>query len=275
MILSRWQDRLLVVLQPDHGVQTGLFADAWGNEEVPPVQDHRHASTLAARHHDDGWAVWERRPTMDPETGRPVQFHRVIPSEHIEAYRAGIIRAAQHDPWAGLLVSMHGVGLYNDRYGSYRLAELATQELDETETAVVAEFFTDMARLQQRLAGQSLGHDVGDPAHADPLIRHHYLLLQVWDRLSLQFAFRHAADERIAPLPSLSGEAGALVCRSAGAMALTLDPYPFVEDHAAFPVRGFLLEDRPYTDPEDFIAALTAAAPLNLDCTVSRPQHPA
>lgn len=270
MILSRWQGRLLVVLQPDHGTQTGLIARSWGNEEVPAIVDQPAATTLAARHHDDGWAVWERHPTLDDATAQPIQFHAVPPRQHIPAYRAGIERAAQLDPWTGLLVSMHGAGLYNNRYGSYRLTELVEQELSVDEQRIVAEFLSDMAQLQQRLAEESLGHAVHDPACDDPLIRHHYLMLQVWDRLSLQFAFRHAVDGEITPLPSLAGPSSTLRCLSDGAMAMTMDPYPFAVEDALFPVRGYLLDDRSYENPEDFVTALSAAAPLDLDCRVSR-----
>ena len=45
--------------------------------------------------------------------------------------------AAWHDPTTGLLVSMHGAGLYNDRYGTFRLAE---QKFSPPERALVDEF---------------------------------------------------------------------------------------------------------------------------------------
>jgi Protein of unknown function (DUF3891) len=262
----------MVVLQPDHGSQTGLFAQLWGNDEVPALTDHVQSTRMAATHHDDGWAVWERHPTLDGDTGQPIQFHAVAPSEHIAAYRAGIERAAQLDPWTGLLVSMHGAGLYNDRYGTYRLTELVSQDLSPTEQTVVAEFLTDMAELQQRLAGQSLGHHAHNPAHEDPLVRHHYLLLQVWDRLSLQFAFRHASNTDIHPLPVLGSPSGSLACRTHATMALTLDPYPFATDQAVFPVAARMLPDRTYDNPEDFMTALVTAEPFELECRTLRPR---
>jgi hypothetical protein len=270
VIITRWQGRLLVVFQPDHGTQTGLIAEQWGNDEVPALTDFRGAAEMAASHHDDGWAIWERHPTLEPTTGQPVQFHAVDPVEHIAAYRAGISRAAQLDPWTGLLVSMHGAGLYNDRYGTYRLAELSEQTLSPSEQAVVGEFLSDMAALQQDLAQNSLGHAVPGVASDDPLVRHHYLLLQVWDRLSLQFAFRHAADGVISPLPWPAGTPTQLRCTRLGPMALRLDPYPFAGHGGVFPVRGYLVEDRSYRNPEDFLATLTAAATLDLDCRISR-----
>lgn len=266
MIVTSYDHRLLVVRQPEHGVQTGLFAAAWGNDEVLPLPNPALATTLAATHHDDGWAVWESRPGLDPETSRPYQFHAVPPTQHIKAYRAGIARAAEHDPWTGLLVSMHGAGLYNDRYASYRLEEIADQSLTPDERSVVAEFLHDMAVLQQDLAHEAFGHDGPEPAANLPFVREAYLLLQVWDRLSLQFAFRHAADGSIAPLPG----GVALECRNAGAFRLRLDPFPFVDDEVDVPVQAQLVPDRDYTDPEDFLATLSAAPRFALECKVVR-----
>lgn len=261
MILTKVPGGLLVVRQPDHGTQTGLFAAAWGNEAVAPPGEHRRSQELAATHHDDGWALWERRPSLDEATGQPVQFLSLTPFEHVPLYRAGIARAAEHDPLAGLLVSMHGAGLYNDRYGTFRLVE---QDLDEAEQAVVGEFLADMAALQDRLARVALGREPLGHASADPVVREEYLLLQVWDRLSLQYVYRHAADGVIAPLPGVEGEA--LRCANDGSSALCLDPYPFAEDHAVFPVRATTVPDRRYKSPEDFLETLLAAGEVTIEC---------
>lgn len=273
MILSRYQGELLVVGQPDHGTQVGLIAAAWVNGPdhtglaAPP--GHDEANRLAAAHHDDGWAIWERRPDLDPRTGRPVQFYDLAPPEHLPAYRAGIERAARLDPWTGLLVSMHGAGLYNDRYGSHRLAEIGEQRLTEVERTLVEEFLADMAELQRRLYAEAVGHPAppGGP-HELPAVLDSYLLLQVWDRLSLQFVLRHGADGEIAPL---AGPArGTLRCRARGPFVLALDPYPFVADRVELPVVAALVADRAYRDPEDFLATLAAAGPTVLECAAVR-----
>ncbi|OJY43420.1 DUF3891 family protein [Pseudonocardia sp. 73-21] len=271
MILSRYDGRLLVVRQPDHGLQTGLIAAAWGNDEVPAVTEHREASRLAAAHHDDGWAIWERHPDLDPHTGQPTQFHQVKPREHVPAYRAGIQRAAQLDPWTELLVSMHGAGLYNDRYGSYRLAEVGEQSLTDTERELVEEFLTDMARLQASLYTEAIGHAPPSAPHALPEVMSAYLLLQVWDRISLQFALRHAADATIAPLPVPGQQHAEIRCHARGRFRLALDPYPFAESSVALPVTASIVPDRPYTDTEDFLATLSSADHTTIECTATRP----
>lgn len=270
MILSRYDGRLLVVRQPEHGTQTGVIAAAWGNDEIQPVADHREASRLAAAHHDDGWAIWERRPELDPDSGQPIQFHQVKPREHVPAYRAGILRAAQLDPWAGLLVSMHGAGLYNDRYGTYRLEELGEQTLTDDEHSLVKEFLADMAALQKDLYAEAIGHTAPKPPHELPEVMTGYLLLQVWDRISLQFALRHAADGVISPLPLPNGP-GQLHCKARGRFKLALDPYPFDRDELVAPVTAQLIPDRAYQDPEDFLATLAATDQVGIECVIVRP----
>ena len=269
MILTRVPEGLLVVRQTDHGTQTGLFAKAWGNDAVPPPAGSDDA-TLAARHHDDGWAVWERRPSIDHATGQPVQFLALTPVEHVPLYRAGIARAAQHSPWVGLLVSMHGAGLYNDRYGTFRLSE---RQFNADEQALVDEFLSDMATLQDRLAAAAGRGTFGPDNHAsdDPEVRARYLLLQVWDRLSLQYVFRLAGDGVISPLPVGSPAAAgaavtALTCRNDGRFGLALDPYPFVQDQLTFPVAACVVPDRRYRSPEDFLEVVAAAGTTTIEC---------
>jgi len=269
MILSRYDGQLLVVRQPDHGLQTGLIAEAWGNGEVAPPTQHREAGRLAATHHDDGWAIWERRPDLDAATGQPIQFYDVKPREHVPAYRAGIERAAQLDPWTGLLVSMHGAGLYNDRYGSYRLEEIGAQALTDVERALVDEFLTDMAALQADLYADAVGHRAPHAPHELPEVMSSYLLLQVWDRISLQFALRHGADGVIAPLPTAQGR-GQLSCTARGRFTLALAPYPFARDTVEIPVVASLVPDRGYANPEDFIATLAAAGHTVIECVAVR-----
>jgi hypothetical protein len=175
------------------------------------------------------------------------------------------MRAAQHSPWAGLLVSMHGAGLYNDRYGTFRLAE---QRFNAEEQALVDEFLADMEALQDRLA-EVAGHGSFGPGHHacdDPEVRARYLLLQVWDRLSLQYVFRLARDGDISPLPGPGGRALTLTCRHDGAFGLTLDPYPFRDDQMVFPVSSCIVPDRRYRSPEDFLEAVSDAGMTQIEC---------
>lgn len=265
MILAHTNNGLLVVRQPEHGRQTGLFARSWGNECVAPVRAWQDSIQLASTHHDDGWSTWELYPTLDPTTRQPVQFHSVTPFEHIPLYRTGITRVAAIDPLAGILVSMHGAGLYNDRYGTFRLIDL---DLNAEEQFLVKEFLQDMQAFQGTLAA-SIGLHTDDHVSVDPEIRNAYLLLQVWDRLSLQFLYHLTSDGIISPLPIGDGTTTELRCQNVGAFHLALEPYPFQESSMVFPVLGVTVPDRRYKTPEDFLESVRDAREWTIECRVT------
>jgi hypothetical protein len=192
-----WQ----VVLQTDHADLSGAFARAWRT----PVPD---SLVIAAERHDDGWAVWEQAPRVDDE-GKPVNFLEVDIRSHIAFYRAGIAAITEQDPDAGLLVSMHGAGIYRGRYGldpGLGLARAA--ELQDEVDAFVAE------------QEAKFGGDPGD-RQAD------YELLQLFDRLSLYFCMRDVEGGEAAELQGYALE-------PVGPWRVRLAPFPFVESPGHF-----------------------------------------
>ncbi|MFQ5426523.1 MAG: DUF3891 family protein, partial [Gaiellales bacterium] len=112
MFVRETKDAWQIVLQPDHGDLAGQLVRAWSPRPEPLA-----SLELLARRHDDGWAVWERAPALDDE-GRPQNFLDVPVSTHLAFYRAGIAALSDQDPYAGLLLSMHGAGIYTGRYGT-------------------------------------------------------------------------------------------------------------------------------------------------------------
>ncbi len=267
MIFAEFDGGWLAVRQPDHGLQTGLFASRWGNDITAPFDPAAQVIAAASRH-DNGWIEWDdHETTIDPSTDRPWQFFRLPPHEHVPLYRRGIHAAAAHDPYTGLLVSMHGAGLYNDRYGTFRLAE---QHFSAEERTLVDEFLAEQAVFQQSLAERALGRELHTHVTTDPNVWRNYLLLQVWDRLSLQYAFRLAADGEIGPVPLPDGGTSRLRCVSRGEFALALDPYPFDADRLTFPIAARLLPDREYRSAEEFLEILSKAPVRELECTARR-----
>ena len=211
-----WQ----VVLQTDHADLAGAFARAW-SEQGP-----RHeAVALAAQRHDDGWAVWERAPRLD-ETGAPVNFLAVDVRSHLAFYRAGIAAITEQDAHAGLLVSMHGAGIYRQRYGLDPALGLSrAAEAQEEVEAFVAE--------QEAKYGGEPGERLGD-----------YELLQLFDRLSLYFCMRDVE----------TGEAAEIQGHRLEPIApwhVRIAPYPFGESPARF---SLLRRVIPKNAPADVLA---------------------
>ena len=168
--------------------------------------------TIAAERHDDGWAVWEQAPQVDEE-GAPVNFLAVDVRSHLAFYRAGIAAVTEQDPEAGLLVAMHGAGIYRQRYGLDEALGLArAAEAQEDVDAFVAE-------QEAKFAGEL------DARRRD------YELLQFFDRFSLYFCLRdveagEAAElqgYRFEPVGAVAGAARPVPVRRA-ARALLAAP---------------------------------------------------
>ena len=149
MIVRDRGDSWQVVMQTDHADLSAEFARTWA--EVRP----RHESlTIATERHDDGWAVWEQSPRVDAD-GTPVNFLDVDVRSHLAFYRAGIAAVGEQDLYAGLLVSMHGAGIYRQRYG--RDPALGLSRAQEVQGLVDAFVDEQEAGYEERIAELSAG----------------------------------------------------------------------------------------------------------------------
>jgi hypothetical protein len=213
MIVRDRGDGWQVVLQIDHEDLSGAFARAWAE------RDGRHASlTTAAARHDDGWAVWERAPVVD-ETGKPVNFLDVDVSSHLAFYRACIAAVTEQDPYAGLLISMHGAGIYQQRYG--RDPSLGLSRAAEAQALIDAFVAEQEAGFEPRLAATGASDD---ERWRD------YELLQLFDRLSLYFCMRDCENGGGGDPVELQGYTLELVA----AWRVRMSPYPFGDSPAQF-----------------------------------------
>jgi hypothetical protein len=212
MIVLDLGDAWQVVLQTDHADLSGDLARAWAD------QSPRHPSlVVAAARHDDGWAVWERSPQVDG-TGRPVNFLDVDVTSHLAFYRAGIAAITEEDPYSGLLVSMHGAGIYRQRYG--RDPALGLSRAAEAQALVDAFVAEQEASHEERLAGTGASEDDR---------WHDYELLQIYDRLSLHFCMRDAEA-------GSHGEFQGYRIEPLGPWRIGLEPFPFADGPASFSV---------------------------------------
>jgi hypothetical protein len=213
MIVRDHGDDWQVVLQIDHEDLSGAMARAWAEK------GQRHDSlAIAAARHDDGWAVWERAPVVDAASGRPVNFLDVDVSSHLAFYRACIAAVSEQDPYAGLLVSMHGAGIYQQRYGrdpSLGLSRAA--EAQQLIDAFVTEQEDGFAERREQVA-------VSDEERWRD-----YELLQLYDRLSLYFCMRDVESDGAEPV-ELQGYTLELV----EPWRVRMAPFPFAGDAAQF-----------------------------------------
>ena len=219
-----WQ----IVLQTDHADLSGAFADAWVDRGA------RHASVIiAARRHDDGWAVWERSPLVDAG-GAPIAFLDVHVPAHLSFYRAGIAAITDEDPYAGLLVSMHGAGIYRQRYGSDTGLSLSRA----AEVQPLVDAFVEEQESGQAARTQAVGV-------ADELRWADYYRLQWYDRFSLAFCMREWDRPDGAPFA-----VGEYTFSPLGPWRAQVAPYPFAEQPLRFGLVRRVLPKRRWTQPD-------------------------
>ena len=241
MIVRDRGDDWHVVLQIDHEDLSGAFARAWAEKAL------RHESlAIAAARHDDGWAVWERAPVLD-ETGKPVNFLDVDISSHLAFYRACIAAVTEHDPYAGLLVSMHGAGIYQQRYG--RDPALGLSRAADAQALVDAFVSEQEAGFEPRRERAGVSDD---ERWRD------YELLQLYDRLSLYFCMRDVEADGSEPV-ELQGYTLELL----GPWHVRMSPFPFGEAPARFEL---VRRVRPKNDH----AAVLATSPERVAITIDR-----
>jgi len=243
MIVRDRGDSWQVVLQTDHAALSGAVARAWA--ERPP---RRTSLETAAARHDDGWAVWERAPAIDRATGAPVNFLDVDVRSHLAFYRAGIAAIAERDPYAGLLVSMHGAGIYRQRYG--RDPALGLSRAAEVQDLVDAFVAEQEASYEERAAA------AGGVAEDERW--HDYELLQLFDRISLYFCIRDVEADLGEPV-ELQGYGLELVAP----WRVRMRPFPFAESPARFELVRRVL-------PKNGRAEVLATPPERISLTIER-----
>ncbi|WP_459192478.1 DUF3891 family protein [Halosimplex sp. J119] len=268
MIVAETAEGYQFVSQPDHAVLAGQFADAWGSDEFDRPEPFASLA-LAAYAHDTGWRAYDRHPHLDDE-GDPVDFRDMPPDIWVDLYDDGIDAVADVDDYAGLLVSMHGAGLRNQRYG-------LSPEWPET-PAPFRGFVDREHRRQRQLLDALLADERDGPAPVteadrDLLSSLHesrrvadgyagrlwddYRRLQAWDALSLSFCITDSPPGygEIDAVPTTDGDDATLSIVSVGDGAYHIDPYPFETAPLDVTVRVRTVDESVVTDESSLARA--------------------
>ena len=259
MLVRDAGDSWSLVMQTDHGELAGQFARAWR-----PVPERMHSLDVVATRHDDGWFIWEKAPGLDVE-GRPCNYLDVNIESHIAFYRAAITAIREQDPYAGVLLSMHGAGIYQSRYG---LQPSLVMSLAGGARELVDGFIAEEERSHKELA-KELG--VSDDERWLG-----YKLLQAWDRISLYASLNdleEAAEPDTQPYSTieavpLNGGDVTLQIRSRGGYRASIDPFPFGSGPVEFTLPRRVVQKRNWADADDFRSDFEAAEPTLMTFTL-------
>ncbi len=247
MIRRALDGHWLCISQPEHARLAGAMAEAWGRPPfLPPVP--RTEVLRAVAEHDNGWAEWEAAPGLDPAAGGPFHFIEMPVADHLAIWRRGVQRMLERNPYAGLLVSMHGAALMR-----FRLDPAA--RTPESARGAVRTLLVEQERLQTaRRKGLGLRPRYRE-AVASARLTANFRILQFLDALSLLLCCGARERQTFTAVPLGEGQRRTEIEFTPDAEGATLTPYPFTADPARLAATGRLLPSTPLSD----LAALHAA----------------
>jgi hypothetical protein len=209
---------LLIMGQTDHSQLVGQLAAHWGNPSFERPRPYESV-VRGATYHDFGWLTYETNPSVDDETGEPMQF-RGLPTgpAQLASYQACVDWLTGIDPYSGLLVSMHRTGLWRARYE--KIGHPAARYTPHGANPGVDEFISRNETWQEAQRAAIGGDTIWTSYH----------LLQVWDLLGLYFCCQEPYPEHIEPVPERYGPDGGgvrLELTPSGGNRVSFAPYPF------------------------------------------------
>jgi uncharacterized protein DUF3891 len=257
MIIQEQGEHLVLIRQTDHAVLAGHFARELGSDAfaAPQPQD---SFLLAATEHDNGWNEWELLPEIDPVTFLPYSFMSIPTRDHIELYQRGIERVVKVDHYAGLLVSMHCLGLYDRTRAT--MPGFSAKYIKAHESQVVNDFLQTL-RLQQLRLKVDLRADSRTKDYTDEKwLQANLLRLEALDRLSLYFCMGPLEGATIDAVPGdYHGREVDWNLQPEGDHAVTLEPYPFRRDPLEISILTRRIPRRRYSDDGDLQRTLGQA----------------
>jgi hypothetical protein len=216
MIVRHESDGSLVMItQNDHAAIAGFCAAHWGNdrfERPDPFLSTMRATLL----HDLVWLREESSPRFDASTGQTPNFLAIPIDTQIDEYRSTIDWINRADPYAGWLVSRHRTGILKSRYGLMKQPHYPIRNLNADTEDLVARTHAEQEVVAATLYRQNLTIN--------------YILLQVWDLLSLYICTNeHLKEISIEPVPTsyTGGPSACMKLAPVAPMRIKVDPFPF------------------------------------------------
>jgi Protein of unknown function (DUF3891) len=236
----------IAIGQASHAWLSGQLARAWGNERFGAVEPWEEVC-LGAEQHDVGWARWDLRPALNPDTGLPHTFIDLPIEPKIDLWSGAATRLVAQSRYAAVLVSMHGTGLF-ERFWP-----------DGADLGLQRRFLESERQFQQKLLAT---------LEADPdEVRRNHLLVRVWDSLSLALCLDWG-EIRLGEVPAADGLTS-IELKALGGGRVELDPWPFARESMSGHAEGRRLDGRFETEDE-LHAALDRAPWVTLEFELVR-----
>ncbi|HWB54115.1 MAG TPA: DUF3891 family protein [Tepidisphaeraceae bacterium] len=274
MIRRRHGGHWLLITQDDHAQLSGQLARHIGNEFFAPLSQK---AILGISMHDAGWPIHDEQPTLNSKN-LPLDVFETPREIGVTVWAESTQRAAEADPYAGLLVSLHSLAL-------------SAMPVPESEQSVSSQmkdrFETNKFQHKQIEEQEKLRHQLGmqtdiplalglaklgtDPA--DDQLIFDFRWLQALDQLSLIICCSTTPLSGSALVHPHVGQAVmGLSLPRAGQRRISTDPWPFNESELSCTISGRLVPDQRWPSVEDFRRAYANAPIEEIDVTLRAEQ---
>ena len=263
MMVNPYSDsQLMLALQFDHSRVAGFFAAHWGNQDFDRPEPYASV-VLAAQEHDIGWWEWEMKPSTLNDKGFPMDYHdgsfKFLGQLRLDFYKNAVDHVRERDPYAALLMAMHGVALMNAGYGKY------THPPDRTADPRVKAYVDHQEALRHTLVEELRQSKDFKAYTSDEQVWTNYEYMEVFDQLAQFVCNRYPLNSEARKLgpshtlndvdvPRKHGDKPVrITIDTVAEHRATMDPYPFSMDPLKFSFPARLVPNRKYENPEDFL----------------------
>ncbi|MBC2607921.1 DUF3891 family protein [Pelagicoccus albus] len=251
MFITPVGNRWFFTTQADHSVLVGQIASFWGNEEFAVPKPMR-SMIIAAAEHDHVWVREDHQVLLKPE-GVPFDFANLPYDRHTSLYAEGARQVASRDLYAGFMVSLHGMGIYNYRHGTddTMIRPRNTPHDAEVIDAYMAGEAAYQKSLQEQLAPEFA------PYLEEDTLWTNYHIFQVWDRLGILLSKYQQEDFIIDPAPlDYEGGSTKLAFTRIEENHFRVSPYPFSKPKVSFSFIARWVDQISFDDEEQYRCVL-------------------
>jgi len=261
---SAGQDWLLFT-QHDHALLSGRLAEQFGNEKFAKPSPQAIQGVAL---HDCGWPLHDDRPTLNAK-GEPLHVFESPVWIGVQVWSASARRAANKEPYAGMLASIHGMHLATF-VGQFQKTQRDHFELNK--------FQHDQVELQEKIR-RSLHMRLDIPVNhglakagvrpEEDQLRFDYHLLRAMDQVSLALLCSETPFDAIELEPRPGADPVRLRLDPSGSFSVRIDPWPFAIAPLVFNVPCRRMTANTFSDVETFRNAYDDAPSEQVEVTVA------
>jgi hypothetical protein len=203
------------------------------------------------------------KPSTLNDKGLPLDYHdgslKYLGQLRLDFYKNSVDRVRSRDPYAAMLMAMHGVALMNAGYGKYAYPP------DRTSDPRVKAYVDHQEEFRLKLLAELRQSEQFKQHCSDERIWTNYEYMEVFDQLAQYVCNRYPLNSKarkLGPTDSLNDvdiptkhgkPAVKIKINTVADHKAVLAPYPFDMDPLPISFTARLVPNRPYKDGEEFL----------------------